>query len=446
MRRLIVLSDIYTHMSEYKSYLMRQLGITESQFEASNVIPESVDPSELKKGIEVEREHTKDTGIAKKIALDHLSEDPKYYTRMEKCGLKEHSPFQTLSPTAKSPNIIGISIKGTPGGMMPTSLGQSDTAVAPAGAGVDVKDKAALGGWELVSKQTPNSTVVDHTPQNATLNSSAPIADDVEPTPAQEHPSQIQQTKGSEISVQSLTGTTDDDTIPMGDKPEPENFEVGDEDDEPESEFGLDDEAGGDNEEGNMSLASVTPKGDDVDDIEIPDSGEEEDEEGDEEEEEDENQPHMVKEECECKDCNCDPCKCKKSLKEESDDEAESNICSSCNGSGEGRHDGSKCTSCGGSGNDARPWGKRKREREELDETFNRHLKLMQEKLKVKECKPCKCDTPNTVHDKKTSKLTNESLQKMQEKFLKKALKSPLTEQEQEVSREIISTLKRRGV
>jgi hypothetical protein len=44
---------------------------------------------ELKKGIKVEREHTSDTKKAARIAMDHLSEDPKYYTKLDKIGLEE---------------------------------------------------------------------------------------------------------------------------------------------------------------------------------------------------------------------------------------------------------------------------------------------------------------------------------------------------------------------
>ena len=39
---------------------------------------------EFKKGYKVEREHTTDTDIAKEIAMDHLFEDPKYYTKLAK--------------------------------------------------------------------------------------------------------------------------------------------------------------------------------------------------------------------------------------------------------------------------------------------------------------------------------------------------------------------------
>lgn len=42
------------------------------------------DPKELRMGIEVEYEHTPEYLIAKKIAMDHLSEIPDYYTRLKK--------------------------------------------------------------------------------------------------------------------------------------------------------------------------------------------------------------------------------------------------------------------------------------------------------------------------------------------------------------------------
>lgn len=45
------------------------------------------DPIQIKKGIKVEKEHTRDPKLAKKIAMDHLVEDPKYYDKLEKAGL-----------------------------------------------------------------------------------------------------------------------------------------------------------------------------------------------------------------------------------------------------------------------------------------------------------------------------------------------------------------------
>ena len=41
-------------------------------------------PTELKKGIKTEMEHTDNPAIAKTIAKDHLDEYPDYYTRLIK--------------------------------------------------------------------------------------------------------------------------------------------------------------------------------------------------------------------------------------------------------------------------------------------------------------------------------------------------------------------------
>lgn len=46
--------------------------------------PEDVDPVELAKGTRHELEHTSDTRIAERIALDHLAEHPHYYTHLSR--------------------------------------------------------------------------------------------------------------------------------------------------------------------------------------------------------------------------------------------------------------------------------------------------------------------------------------------------------------------------
>lgn len=52
-------------------------------------------PQELRMGIKVEMEHTDDPEKAKKIALDHLTENPFYYTEMKLSGLDtEHTTVQ----------------------------------------------------------------------------------------------------------------------------------------------------------------------------------------------------------------------------------------------------------------------------------------------------------------------------------------------------------------
>jgi hypothetical protein len=53
---------------------------------------------QLDKGIKVELEHTTDRNIARKIALDHMREDPHYYNKLAKVGLEESfdKPYKIL--------------------------------------------------------------------------------------------------------------------------------------------------------------------------------------------------------------------------------------------------------------------------------------------------------------------------------------------------------------
>ena len=54
---------------------------------------DKVDPAQLSIGVQIEMEHTNDPAIAKEIAMDHLTEDPKYYTKLVDAGLaKEFQP------------------------------------------------------------------------------------------------------------------------------------------------------------------------------------------------------------------------------------------------------------------------------------------------------------------------------------------------------------------
>ena len=57
-----------------------------------------VDPKELKMGIKVEMEHTDDPAKAKVIALQHLAEDPKYYTKLASLGLEENKQIKYTNP------------------------------------------------------------------------------------------------------------------------------------------------------------------------------------------------------------------------------------------------------------------------------------------------------------------------------------------------------------
>lgn len=56
---------------------------------------------QLDMGIGVEHEHTKDTGVATVIALQHLDEFPDYYTRLKSAEKINEASMKKLIPTIK---------------------------------------------------------------------------------------------------------------------------------------------------------------------------------------------------------------------------------------------------------------------------------------------------------------------------------------------------------
>ena len=79
-------------------------GLTESVGKHNEVPDSKFNSKELKKGIEIEHEHTNDSNLAKDIAKDHLSEIPDYYTRlvkMEDEAKKSLPKSKELSESAK---------------------------------------------------------------------------------------------------------------------------------------------------------------------------------------------------------------------------------------------------------------------------------------------------------------------------------------------------------
>jgi hypothetical protein len=63
--------------------------------------PNKIHPQELRMGIRVELEHTDDLDKAKKIALDHLAENPFYYTALKLSGIESPS-----APKVKAPKEV----------------------------------------------------------------------------------------------------------------------------------------------------------------------------------------------------------------------------------------------------------------------------------------------------------------------------------------------------
>ncbi len=59
--------------------------------------PETLDPRQLEVGILVQRQHTNNLAIAKQIAVDHLTQHPKYYTKLIRAGLVDEKPALKLA-------------------------------------------------------------------------------------------------------------------------------------------------------------------------------------------------------------------------------------------------------------------------------------------------------------------------------------------------------------
>lgn len=70
-----------------------------------NVTTKEVDPGQLAMGIKVEMEHTKDKTVAKQIAMDHLTEIPDYYTRLEK--MEDEAKEAMVSSIKKTFTVSG---------------------------------------------------------------------------------------------------------------------------------------------------------------------------------------------------------------------------------------------------------------------------------------------------------------------------------------------------
>lgn len=64
--------------------------------------PKNVNRKELAMGIKTEMEHTSSKRIAKEIALDHLAEDKKYYTKLKKIHKEKPKKRKSKKPVKKT--------------------------------------------------------------------------------------------------------------------------------------------------------------------------------------------------------------------------------------------------------------------------------------------------------------------------------------------------------
>lgn len=148
-------------MSNYKNYLLRQLGIKESALKQINYKSKN-SPTRVRMDI-------KDNG-----------QMPSLRDRI-------------LSPTAVATPVIAIAVRGSTTGGLPSGKNMSPS---------------RLGGYELISTAKTNSELIDKTPCNAQINSSSPISDTPE-TAMDAHPHQVQNSDGE--PPQSVTDASAED-------------------------------------------------------------------------------------------------------------------------------------------------------------------------------------------------------------------------------------------
>ena len=310
--------------------------------------------------------HMNDTANYKKYVMRQMGLTEAQFAPLPK---KEAIEPQ-ISPTARPPTILALGIRGSTTGGLPSGADQMAKDISP----------TKVGGYDRVEPQKLNSKLVDKTPDNAELKQAAPINTHPSTGAGVTHPHQIQVTAHEE--PQSVTGaSTDSDPT--------------------------------------LTLKSATPKGIEVD---IPGENEEPEQEVHNEDDNTAMIPatslsetfarnkKLMRERlglktCPCSDgeCKCGPnCKCKKTgvcecatcgcgdphdkhgMNEESD------ICGSCNGSGEGMADGTKCSTCGGSGDSKKHWGKKKHDQDD-DDAYERIRDKKHGLDEGKHKKGCKC-------------------------------------------------------
>lgn len=72
---------------------------------ADRYSPDDFDPKALRQGIKVELEHTDDRALATEIAMDHLVEDPDYYTKLATIEPR-HNARRKPAKRAKKPHSV----------------------------------------------------------------------------------------------------------------------------------------------------------------------------------------------------------------------------------------------------------------------------------------------------------------------------------------------------
>ena len=204
-------------MSNYKNYLLSQMGIKESQVNPSTVDRnafEGIDPDELRMGADDEAgEHNMSPEKAKQTAMQHLEEPGQkhYYTGMDmakKIGMLKDDFMGggAISPTAIPTPIIALGVRGSSTGGFPSGMDQ--TGIQPN------TPTGRLGGYEPIPTAKDNSELINKTPCNPQINSATPKTE-VPQTVVEPHPHQVQHVTGEPPQAATGASTDGDDTLTL---------------------------------------------------------------------------------------------------------------------------------------------------------------------------------------------------------------------------------------
>lgn len=204
-------------MSEYKNHLLRQLGIKESSIKPSSFprtdanlaeIGEEVDPEFDEKDKEVFRK-SRSASQAGEDVRQSLGMTDDYYDRLKKDGQSNKLPkFESMiSPTAISPQVIAIGVRGSSTGGLPSGADRNMSAPQVDGINVNNLTRGQLGGYEAIAPDRVNSDIINKTPRNPQINSTNPITQNPQTT-IDPHPHQVQRSQGE--VPQNVTGASTD--------------------------------------------------------------------------------------------------------------------------------------------------------------------------------------------------------------------------------------------
>ena len=137
----------------------------------------NMDSSELAMGIKVEMEHTEDMAVAKKIAMDHLAENPKYYSELKVSGIEKPqatsdepgSPIKNISSDDVMSSDVNLNRANPRDGFtLGFYEGKESTQITPEAIEVALENMWEEGlidtvTWKTASKALPNFDIDGNT-------------------------------------------------------------------------------------------------------------------------------------------------------------------------------------------------------------------------------------------------------------------------------------------